>query len=382
MSRSYPNPGSLPYINLVGTVPGNYDVKVTNGDRKPGSLTRGFVIEYPAPTVAGIEPSLGLNSEKVTVILTGTYLRTGAKVELCAGDQKIQATNVKVKSSSRISAEFNLVGSIPETYDVKVTNDDGKSGLLTGGFKIEYPAPTVTGVEPKLGLNSEKVTVNLTGTYLRTGAKVELCAGDQKIQATNVKVKSSSPISAEFNLVGSIPGTYDAKVINDDGKSGLLTGGFKIEYPAPTVTGVEPKLGLNSEKVTINLIGTYLRTEAKVELCAGDQKLQATNVKVKSSSRISAEFNLVGSIPGTYDTKVTNDDGKSGLLRGGFGIEYPAPFASGIKPSKGLNSELLTVNLNGTNFRTGAKVELCDGTPEYPGHRCQGQIRLSDLRRI
>ena len=84
----------------------------------------------------------------------------------------------------------------PGSYDVKVINDDEKSGLLTGGFEVEFPAPIVVGIEPNLGLNTEKVTVNLSGTNFRTGAKVELCAGNKRIKATDVKVISESRLFA------------------------------------------------------------------------------------------------------------------------------------------------------------------------------------------
>ena len=87
--------------------------------------------------------------------------------------------------------------------------------------------------------------------------------GDQTIKATEVKVISDFQITASFNLVGSVPGTYDLKVINDDGKSGSLAGGFKIEYPAPTVTGIDPNQGLNSETVTVNLSGPISVMELK-----------------------------------------------------------------------------------------------------------------------
>jgi outer membrane protein OmpA-like peptidoglycan-associated protein len=348
-------------FNLADAESGTYDVKVINDDGKAGILKNGFMIGNPAPEVTAVKPNQGIVSEIITLMITGNNFKSGAKAVLDDEKQVIEISRIKVLSGTQISSELNLADVSPGVYNVTVTNDDGQSGTLSAGFQVKYPAPTVTGIEPKQGLNTETLTVNLSGTSFRAGAKVELLTGDQTIEASDVEVLSDTRLVADFNLVDAVPGNYDVKVTNDDGQSGTLSAGFQVKYPAPTVTGIEPKQGLNTETLTVNLSGTSFRAGAKVELLTGDQTIEASDVEVLSDTRLVADFNLVDAVPGNYDVKVTNDDGQSGTLSAGFQVEYPAPTVTGIEPKQGLNTETLTVNLSGTSFRAGAKVELLTG---------------------
>jgi outer membrane protein OmpA-like peptidoglycan-associated protein len=348
-------------FNLEKAESGTYDVIVINDDGKIGSLDGEFEIQYPEPILSEIGPNQGLTSETVTVNLTGAYFRAGAKVELRTGDQVIEAADVEVVSDTLITAVFDLTGAIPGIYDVIATNEDGKTGSFEGGYGIELPEPAVSETEPSQGLTSEKVTVSLAGTDFRAGAKVELRTGDQVIEATDVEVVSDILITAVFDLAGAVPGTYDVIVTNDDGKAGSLDGGFEIQYPEPILSEIGPNQGLTAETVTVNLTGTDFRAGAKVELKAGDQVIEATDVEVVSDILITAVFDLAGAVPGTYDVIVINDDGKAGSLDGGYEIGFPEPILSEIGPNQGPTAETVTVNLTGTDFRAGAKVELRTG---------------------
>ncbi len=353
-------------FDLHGQAVGKWYLIVANRSRfakkdKTATLVEAFTIQYPAPTLSVIEPNHGLNSEAKSANLTGTGFRAGAKVVFYKGNQSVEAADVTVISSTQITSRFNLEKAEPGIYNVIITNDDGKSGSLDGGFEIQYPEPTVSEIEPSQGLNTETVTVNFTGTDFRAGATVELKAGNQVIEATDVEVVSDTQITVVFDLTGETPGIYDVIVTNDDEKSGSLDGGFVIEFPKPTIAEIESGQGLNTETVAVNLIGTDFRAGATVELKAGDQVIGATDVEVVSDTQITAVFELTGETPGIYDVIVTNDDEKSGSLDGGFVIEFPEPTIAEIEPGQVLNTETVTVKLTGTDFRAGTTVELKAG---------------------
>ena len=317
-------------FDLHGQAVGQWDLIVANGKQinpnvKVAALTGGFTIQYPEPTVSGIGPNQGLSGDTVIVNLTGTGFRTGAKLWLNAGERVIEATDVEVISDTQISALLDLADTISGSYQVTVTNDDGKSGSLIGGFEIQYPEPAVWAVEPDQGLAGDTVVVNLTGTGFRNGPGLVLKIGEQVIAATDVEAVTDTQISAVFDLADTIPGSYDVIVTNDDGKSGSLDGGFEIQYPEPTVWGIEPAEGAASETVAVNLTGAGFHDGAVIELKAGELVITATDVETVSDTQISAVFDLAEAVPGSCDIIVTNDDGKSGSLDGGFVIiENPA----------------------------------------------------------
>ena len=107
--------------------------------------------EPPAPTVTSITPSSADNSGTVNITnLKGTNFRNGAIVRLIGpsgsgdtGAGTINATNVNVASSTKITCRFNLDGAAAGSYKVKVENTDGKSAELASAFTVsEVTTPT------------------------------------------------------------------------------------------------------------------------------------------------------------------------------------------------------------------------------------------------
>jgi len=101
--------------------------------------------EYPTPTVTSITPSSGTNDDVVNITnLKGSNFRNGATVKLIGpsgsgetGAGTINATNVNVVSSTKITCKFDLTGAAAGSYKVTVTNDDGKSGSKAGIFTVD-----------------------------------------------------------------------------------------------------------------------------------------------------------------------------------------------------------------------------------------------------
>ena len=53
------------------------------------------------------------------------------------GQADIEATNVQVVSSSKITCDFDLYGAAPGNWDVVVTNTDSQQAILAEGFRVE-----------------------------------------------------------------------------------------------------------------------------------------------------------------------------------------------------------------------------------------------------
>jgi hypothetical protein len=92
----------------------------------------------PNPTVDSIAPLQGVNTGIAHISnLAGTGFRSGASVRLARnGQNDIWAANVVVQSATQIACDFDLTGKAPGAWDVIVTNDDARDGVLAGGFTI------------------------------------------------------------------------------------------------------------------------------------------------------------------------------------------------------------------------------------------------------
>ena len=231
------------------------------------------------------------------------------------------------------------------------------------------PAPTITGITPGSGVVGSSVTVtNLAGTNFQTGAAVELQNDGQVIAATDEVVVTTSQITCTIDIPSDAAvGSWNVVVTNPDTQYGILSNGFSVTsggLPAPTVTAISPNTGAAGATVSITtLAGTSFQSGAAVELRKDGQVIAATSEGVVSDTQITCTIVLPSDATiGSWDVIVINPDTQSGTLAGGFTVtsgSTPAPTISRIQPSSGrLGTTVTVTNLAGTNFVTGAQVQL------------------------
>jgi len=319
-------------FNLNGAQIGPWDVVVTNtGDNLNGTLEDGFFVRYPAaPVITGISPQYGTNTGLFTISdISGTGFQTGATVNLTmSGQDTIPGTNVTV-TPTQISADFDLNGKQTGDWNVIVSNDDGQSSPPFSKFTVEYPAPTVTNITPGKGNNNQVVSItDLSGTNFRTNATVRLnstLGSDIPAVAGSVNVVSPTQITCSFDLIGQPVGDWNVIVTNDDGQSSPPFSKFTIEYPAPTVTAIDPVKASNDGVVVINSVtGTNFREGATVWLLKGNLYIEATGVHFLDAQTLNCTFNLNGATTGYWNVAVANPDQKYGTLPMGFEVLPPA----------------------------------------------------------
>ena len=89
-------------------------------------------------SVNSVSPNWGYNTGVLSVSVAGSNFLGGASVSLKqSGQSDITASGVVVSSASNILCSFDLTGKTTGVWDVVVTNIDGTSGTLTGGFTIK-----------------------------------------------------------------------------------------------------------------------------------------------------------------------------------------------------------------------------------------------------
>ena len=370
-------------LDLSDAAVGVYDVKVTNDDGKSGALAAGFSVENPAPTLASVQPGNGTRDTIVdNVTLSGTGFRPGATVRLIGLDTQIAASDVQVVNSKQVNCRLDLTGAAVGPYDLQVTNDDGKTAALNAGFTVEYPEPTIRAAQPQTGFQGALTDVTLEGSGFRPGAAVSFNAKDLKLQVSDVQVVNDHQINCQVNLSAAPIGVYDVQVANDDGKTGLLSAGFTVEYAAPVVTSVRPQTGLaDTLVVSFEVNGSGFRPGATVELIQGQKTLPLLKPKIISQTRIIGIVDLKDAAPGAYDVRVTNSDGKNGVLSKGFSVKTVEPEIYGVTPDKGFNNGKILLTINGTNFDSGTTGKLVgnNGQTSLPGInlKLEGNSKLS-----
>ena len=120
-----------------------------------------------------------------------------------------------------------------------MTNPDGQTGSLVGGFIIKNPAPTITGITPNTGARGWSASItNLAGSNFMSGAVVKLVntSAGPEITATNVVVVSATRITCTFDLTGAAAARRNVTVTNPYSDPGTLLNGFTVTSNQPVVT--------------------------------------------------------------------------------------------------------------------------------------------------
>ncbi len=134
---------------------------------------------------------------------------------------------------------------------------------------------------------------------------------------------------------------------------------------APGISGISPTTGGSNATVSATINGDNFRSGATVKLMrAGYPVIYATGVSVSSATNIDCTFNLAKAEKGSYNLIVTNPDGQSDIKVGAFTISDPLPIISGVSPRQGAINDVLSLTINGQNFKEGVKVSFVKGSTE------------------
>jgi hypothetical protein len=134
---------------------------------------------------------------------------------------------------------------------------------------------------------------------------------------------------------------------------------------APVISGISPTNGGTNTTVSATITGDHFRSGATAKLMRpGYTAIHATAVSVSSATTIDCTFNLAKAEKGSYNLVVTNPDSQSDTMVGVFTITDPVPVISGVSPGQGAINSVLSLIINGQNFKEGVKVTIIKSSTE------------------
>ena len=361
--------------NTAANTAGVTDVTVTNYDGQSATLSGGFT--YNAPAVSAISPTNGLATGGTNVTITGTNFvggndsntklllhadgtgstftdsSPGAKA-ITAGGNAIQSMTLSMFGGS--SVYFNGSGdyiALPTSADF----DPGTSDFSIDAWiypnaatqKIAQFGNSGTNAAYTIGINSgqitftawqlggQLVTSGITTVPINAWSHIALARDGQyfKIYINGTLAGTSGATSGAISTGGTnnVIGTgYDSNV------GGYGYGGYFKGYID------EFRFSKNVKRWTSNFTPPTNAYAPNPVITIGGNT--ATNVNFINSNTITAD--TPANTPGVEDVTVTNYDGQSGTLSGGF--TYNGLTVSAITPTSGSTVGGTNITLTGTNF--------------------------------
>ncbi|MCA9250649.1 MAG: hypothetical protein KDA54_05905 [Phycisphaerales bacterium] len=225
-------------------------------------------------------------------------------------------------------------------------------------FSGPFPQPIVSDFIPFAASNCGWLRSDyVQGAGLVWGAKVTLVrAGEPDILGAIIATSSDdSHLTAWFDLLGAATGSWDLTLRYPDAQSATLITALDVfACPPPEVNAIDPPQIVNCGALTdASVTGTGIidddpRIEVHLSL-AGQDDIPGTNVSV-SVGEIDADFGTFGAAVGFWDVVVTNPDGQTGVLPGGFEISPCGPPVVTSVVATSVIDGAFTFDIDGANF--------------------------------
>ncbi len=288
----------------------------------------------PAPTVTGLDPTVGPAGGGTTVTITGTGF-TGANAVNFGSNA---ATSFTVNTATSITA---VAPAGSGTVDVTVTTPGGTSATSAADKYSYTPAPTVTQIAPAAGPTGGGTSVTITGTGFTGANAVDFGSN----AATNVTVVSGTQITA--TAPAGSAGTVDVTVTTPGGTSATGTADEYTYDAAPTVTNVNPTAGPTAGGNSVTITGTGFTGTTAVEFGS----TTATSFTINGATSITATAPAESA--GTVNITVTTPGSTSATGTADHYTYTSRPTVTQVAPTAGPTGGGTSVTITGTNL-TGA----------------------------
>ncbi len=329
-----------------------------------------------AAPVASDPPAINSNALTIGGLTTSLYTFNGLidEVRITAAalytDTFTPQAHLTIVTGTKALWKFDDMN----LYDSSQYGNHGAGqGAVNWDARVPVMSPSITSITPTLGTTDGGTAVTLYGYNFIAGAQVSF----DGVLATNVTVADNT------RLTGSTPahaaGAVSIVVTNNDGRNGTLPNGFTYTAP-PKPTGVSPNTGPISGATPVTITGENFLSGATVKLGG----TPATNVTFVNSTSLTAT--TPAHAAGLVDVLVTNPNGVSRALTGGYSYTNPVPQISSLVPSSVFVSNgAFTLTVNGTNFVSGSVVRVNGSdrtTTFYSSIKVTAQILAGDIASV
>ena len=347
--------------------PGARDVTVTNPPSGGGAstVTGGFIISSPLPTVTSVVPPTGALGQTLNVVVGGTNFFAGMTLVSLGAD--VTVNTVTVNNPTQMTVNITIAaGATIGSRDVTITNSGlgGGTATLPAVFSVVNPAPTITGVTPSSAVSGQSVTLTIAGTNFMSGqTMVNVGTG---ITVNTVTVNSPTQLTAAISISSlAIAGSRDVTVTNPlpGGGFAAFTGGFTVNNPAPTLVNLSVATGFRGRTMSLQVNGTnFIADVTTISMGAG---ITVNTAMVSSASQLLVNRTIArDALIGFRDVNVVNGGpgGGSVVLPNAFAIQNPPPTLTSVLPVSGNPGQTLSMTLGGTDFFDGVSaVSFGDG---------------------
>lgn len=340
---------SARFVTAAAPAAGAVDVWILNPDGGFGSLAGGFTFVDEAdldatPEIASLTPDRGPTAGGTAVTVVGTeldaetvvFFDTAPALDVTAADPDVVVTTPSHEAG---------------TVDVVVTDAEGQTTLVEQAFTF-VPPPRIDSIVPTQGPSSGGTYVEISGANFVAGATPSLSSSvmfcEEYISDLDcVPVPDDAVTVVDDGLIAvttppHFQGLTDVAVINPDGQDAVAAQAFYFT-PPPHIDWLEPQQGTTDGNEVVKIHGSGFQAGLTVKFSDNE----ALDVTVDGESQVTVT--TPAGAPGPAAVLVTNPDGSSHTLSGGFLYIQP-PEVLSVFPALGPEDGGTLVTIQGDGF--------------------------------
>jgi hypothetical protein len=343
---------------------GLHYLRVTNAIGQAGISTSTFY----QPRTTSVAPSavqIGQGAVALPFVFTGQGYADSSTVFVTAPTTKFAATDVQLAANptttpdhTTLSAALSATAAATTgTRTLRVLGPDGGYFDNTPGLTVAV-SPKATSVAPTSRGRGFEGDVTVTGTGFTGATAFDFGPG---VVATTKAGATATSATVTLTIAQDSPlGTHTVTPRNADGGTTTLSGGFSVNA-APLITSLTPQSAGRGQTVTVDLTGTGFVSGTVV---SGDGTgLSVGTTSFASGTHVQAPVTASGSAAfGPHDLTVTNPDGGTSKLVGGFGVNSLTVFTTPVG-----NSTSSDIDIAGDGLDLSTPVSII-----LPGNTDQG----------
>jgi len=343
--------------------PGPVDVVVTNPGDAAATLVAAFTyLSQTPPNPVSVAPGEGGTLGGTEVVIAGTGFIPSQPMRVTFGGvEGISVWGDYDNTLHCTTPPSQTAGPV----DVVVIAADDSSGTLVGGFVyVDSPPPRLDSVTPGQGLGTGGQSVTLTGAGF--SASCGACPQTRVVfggrESAYVQVFSESRISCATPFHA--PGVVDIRVINPDGKTAELAGGFTyVEAPRPNPLTLSTDHGLTLGGTIVSISGSDFSISRYSPARVFFGGVEAPYVSVGQTTSIVCK--TPAHAAGTVEVAVANPDGKVGVIPGGFTyLDTMPPGLLSVFPYNGFSIGGTDVTITATDLSEAGTTRVIFGGVE------------------
>ena len=242
-------------VSPVAPVQANTVTVTTGGEQ--ASLASGFTVTAASPFITSVSPINASQGATLSVTVNGQSTSFAAGVTSASFGAGVTVNSVVVNSTT--SATVNISIDPAATVGVRTVTMTTNSQVAVGNglFTVQAGVPQVLSVTPNTISVGATQTVTVTGSFtnFQSGVSQVNFSGNGISTGT---VTVNSPTSLQVPVIvtaGATPGTRTVTVTTNT-EVATLAGALTITSGLPSITVIDPNVGVPNSTVTVTLTGT------------------------------------------------------------------------------------------------------------------------------